>query len=98
MGLQRARHDLSTKQQSNVTKFNLILLTPGQVNKSREKFRGKDKQLYVESQLTEKMVNQSPQEPSSWGLDASFFYRTERGGEGVNETGHIFHSVLSDSL
>ena len=47
-------------------------------------FRGKDQQLYMESQLAEKMVNQSPQEPSSWGLDASFFYKTEWGGEAVN--------------
>ena len=67
-----------------MTKSKLILLAVGQANKSGEEVLEQEKQLYLESQDSKQMVDKGPREPSCWGLDASFFYRTKKkGGEEV---------------
>lgn len=42
-------------------------------------WRGKEWQLYLENQQTEKMVDKYPKEPSCPGLNANFLYKTKRG-------------------
>ena len=58
-----------------------LCLPPWQANKSGDKvFRQRIRRLYLAlSQQTEKMADERLQRTILWGLDASFFYRTERG-------------------
>ena len=63
----------------NVTESKFTLLAARQANKSRDELWGKKQQLYLESQQTEKMVDQCPKEPSSPSQNSTFFY-TKRGG------------------